>query len=136
MPGNRVVAAGTYAALIAILVGTIVAAGFHVLAAQWAAAASAAVPILITLLVTWQARTPRKPQEDAARDLAGQLALQARDNWAAELPGRGLEPGRLMEVHWRRAAGSSQVSDHGILRREYRRRTAPGVDRGTPAAAA
>lgn len=115
MPRRKVVVVWVDAALIVILAGTIVAGGFHVLAAQWVAAVSAAVPILITLI---QLPPSPPPPEDAARDLAPKLALQARDSWAAELPSRGLEPGRLMEVRWRRADGSLQVpglGDDGTL---------------------
>jgi hypothetical protein len=98
---------GIYAALIAILIGVIVAAGFDVLDPQWVAAASAAVPILITLLASSQREAVRRPPEDAARELAGQLGAQTWGDWTAEMPSRGLEPGRRMGLRWRLAEGSN-----------------------------
>jgi hypothetical protein len=99
-----------YAALIAILIGVVVA-GFTVLAPQWVAVASAVVPILIFFIASSQGAAVRDSPEDRARKLADELAPQIRGDWTAELPVRGLDDRRRMEVRWRRAAGSNPGAD-------------------------
>jgi hypothetical protein len=89
---------GIYAALIAILIGVIVAAGLGTLNAQWVAAASAAVPILIALLASAQNEASRPLPEKTASEFAEDLAPLVLENWKAELPARGLDPGRLMPL--------------------------------------
>lgn len=100
------VAIGIYVLLILILIGVIVAAALDVLAPQWVAAASAGVPILITLLAASEREATRRPPEDMARELARQLSVQVLGDWTAEITARGLEPGRRMVLHWRLAQGS------------------------------
>lgn len=104
---RRGAAIAIYVALILILIGVIIAAAFNVLAPQWVAAASAGVPILITLLASSERESVRRPPEDTARELARQLSAQVLGDWTAELTARGLEPGRRMALHWRLAQGSN-----------------------------
>jgi hypothetical protein len=99
-----------YAALIAILIGVVVA-GFTVLAPQWVAVASAVVPILIFFIASSQGAAVRDSPEDRARKLADELAPQVWGDWTAELPVRGLDDRRRMEVRWRRAEGSNPGAD-------------------------
>jgi hypothetical protein len=81
---DRGVVRGIYAALIAILIGVIVAAGLGTLNAQWVAAASAAVPILIALLASAQNEAsrplPEKTASEFAEDLAPQVLRTGRPN--------------------------------------------------------
>jgi hypothetical protein len=95
-----------YAVLIAILIGVVVA-GFTVLAPQWVAVASAIVPILVFFIASAQATTARDSPDNKARKLADELAPQIWGDWTAELPVRGLDDRRRMEVRWRLAEGSN-----------------------------
>lgn len=99
-----------YAALIAILIGVLVA-GFTVLAPQWVAVASAIVPILIFIIASSQGATARDTPDTKARKLADELAPQIWEDWTAELPVRGLDDRRRMEVRWRLAEGSNPGTD-------------------------
>lgn len=99
-----------YAALIAILVGVLVA-GFTLRAAQWIAVATAIVPILTFLILSLQAAAARDAPETRAHKLADQLAPQIWDDWKADLPVRGLDERRRMEVRWRLAEGSNPGTD-------------------------
>jgi NACHT domain len=105
---------GIYVILIAILIGVIVAAGFDVLDSQWVAAVSAAIPILITLLASSQSKARQHAPEDTARELARQLAPQVLGDWTAEMPGRGLEPGRRMGLRWQLVEGSNPSADMAV----------------------
>lgn len=127
-----------YVALILILIGVIIAAAFNVLAAQWVAAASAGVPILITLLASSEREAVRHPPEDTARELARQLSAQVLGDWTAELTARGLEPGRRMVLHWRLARGSNlkpspgrKVAREGTLE-QLTDRVGRDAEQGTP----
>ena len=85
------VTAGIIAALIAILVGLMIAAILGVLGDQWIAVATAAITILGLVLAWWQQEAGRPVPGDGARELAKQLTAQALSEWTAELPNRGLE---------------------------------------------
>ena len=94
------------ALLIAMLIGVVIA-GFTVLAVQWVGVASAVVPILIFFVTSSQGTVVRDPPEDRARKLADELAPQIWGDWTAELPVRGLDERRRMNVRWRLSAGSN-----------------------------
>jgi len=111
---RRGVVIGIYAVLIAILIGVIVAASFDALDPQWVAAASAGVPILIALLASSQREATWRAPQDQAQELARQLAPQVLDEWAAEMPSRGLEPGRRMDLRWRLAVGSNPDAELAV----------------------
>ena len=107
---NRNVVIGIYATLIAILLAVIIGAAIGRLNPNLVAVIALAVSILVALLTGAQYeadRRDRRPAGEVALELAGKLGPQIRDDWTAELPGRGLERGRRMGVRWQRAAGSS-----------------------------
>jgi hypothetical protein len=115
---------GIIAALIAILIGLMIAAILGVLGDQWIAVATAAITILGLVLAWWQQQAGRPTPGDGARELAKQLTAQVLSDWTAELPNRGLEEhGRRMSLRWRIAEGSNpgaelaaELGAEGILR--------------------
>lgn len=112
---RRTVTAWIIGALIAILIGLIIAAVLNVLGDQWIAVASAAITVLGLLLAYLQQRTGQPSPKERAQDLAQQLAAQVVSDWTAELPNRCLEEhGRRMNLRWRLADGSNPDAELAV----------------------
>lgn len=95
-------------ALVAVVVGLMIAAILNVLGGQWTAVGGAAITVLGLLLADWHKRADRPSPSQRAQELAGQLRAQVVSDWTAELPNRSLdEHGRRMNVRWRLADGSN-----------------------------
>lgn len=102
----RSVVVAIYAALTAILIGALIAAGFGALNSEWVAATSAAVPILVAFLAASQ--QPRQPAAQVtATDLAARFAPRVLEQWTREARRRGLDRDTRMAVRWRGHDGSA-----------------------------
>jgi hypothetical protein len=119
---RRIAAIGSNVILAAALIAIIVAAAEHALSSEWAAASATGTTLLVALSVAAQRQAARRPPEDKARDLASELAPKVLGDWTAEMPARGLESGRWMDLRWQLGAASNpnaqraaNVADRGTL---------------------